>query len=189
MANERPGVLKQLQKMFVKGPAGNRKTRSVDLAYSSIPLQRGATVNLLLHKHMNGYILIELNKRNEPVRAWRDSDGFFPIRSRKTDTGRIANIVVRTDPKTLYMNDGAPLVGLFCKWNNNKSTRVEPYCGSLVDQLARVLRDVGDGAGADGYSKISYRDALSLDPNITYREYCLIYGPSTFVEARSVDRL
>lgn len=188
MANERPGILKQLQKMFVKCPAGNRKTRSVDFAYSSIPLQRGATVNLLLHKHMNGYILIELNKCNEPVRTWRDSDGFFPIRRRKIDTRRIAEIVFRIDPLTLYLNDGAPLVGLFRKGNINKSTRYEPYTGSLVDEMARVLRVIDDPI-VDAYSKISYRDAVSLDPNITYREYCLIYGPSTFVEAKPGDRL
>lgn len=187
MAFERPGILKQWQKMFVQGPAGNRKPRSVDFAYTSIPLQRGATVNCLLHKHMNGYLLIALNKRNEPVRAWRDCDGFFPIRSRKTDTGHIADIVVRINPGTLYMNDGAPLARLFGNAKFKKTTRVKPYCGSLVDQLAHVLREPGVGAGADGEyatdanSKISYRDALGLDPSITYPEYCLIYGPNTYV--------
>lgn len=161
-----------------------RKARSFDLAHTSIPLQRGATENCLLHKHMNGYLLIALNKRNEPVRAWRDCDGIFPIRSRRTDTERIADIVVRIDPGTLYMNDGEPLAKLFGSATVNKNTRVEPYCGSLLDQLSRVrLRESQGGDdeyATDANAKISYQDALGLDPNITYPEYCLIYGPGTY---------
>lgn len=173
-----------MQKIVTRRSA-SRNDRPVNFAYTSIPLQRGAAVNCLLHKHMNGYLLIALNKRNQPVRAWRDCDGIYPIRSCKTDTERIAEIVVRINPDTLYMNDGEPLARLFSNATVHKNTRVEPYGGSLLDQLSRVLREHGDGRGAedeyttDAQTNISFQDALGLDPNITYTEYRHIYGPGS----------
>lgn len=152
-----------------------RKSRAINFAYNSIPLQSGATENCLLHKHMNGYLLIELNGRNEPVRAWRDCDGIFPIRSRQINTKRIAHLVNRIKPKVLYMNDGEPLQTLFSK--SAASWCVKPYCGSLIDLLSdiRVTKNLDDDYDFTDDVKISFQDVLLLDPTISYKEYCSIY--------------
>lgn len=152
-----------------------RKSRAINFAHNSIPLQNGATENCLLHKHMNGYLLIELNRYNEPVRAWRDCDGIFPIRSCQINTKRISHLVNRIAPKTLYMNDGEPLRTLFCS-NKLSASCVRSYCGSLTDFLfdIRVVKKFNDDVTAD--SKISFQDVLLLDPTISYKEYCSIYN-------------
>lgn len=165
--------LKQ-QKRTVVRPA-TRKSRAINFAHNAIPLQSGATENCLLHKHMNGYLLIELNEYNEPVRAWRDCDGIFPIRSCQINGKRIANLVNRIKPKALYMNDGEPLQTLF-RSNRLAASCVKPYCGSLIDLLfdIRVAKKSNDDVTND--VKISFQDVLLLDPTISYKEYCSIYN-------------
>lgn len=153
-----------------------RKSRAINLAYNSIPLRSGATKNCVLHKHMNGYLLIALNKHNEPVRAWRDCDGIFPIRSSRIETERIARLVNRFAPKVLYMNDGEPLKTLFRTNSNSIASCIEPYSGSLIDLLFNI-RDAKKAE--DDFTNdvtVSYQDVLLLDPTISYKQYCLIYN-------------
>lgn len=156
-----------------------RKPRAINFAHNSIPLLSGPTENCLLHRHMNGYLLIELNERNEPVRAWRDCDGIFPVRSRRINTERIARLVDRIAPRTLYMNDGEPLQTLF-RAEAVAPSCVRPYGGSLVDILSSIRRvdktDDEDDDGSTDRAKVTFQDVLLLDPTVTYKEYCSIYG-------------
>lgn len=165
--------LKQ-QKRTVVRPT-TRKPRAINFAHNSIPLQSGATENCLLHKHMNGYLLIELNEYNEPVRAWRDCDGIFPIRSCRIKSKRIGHLVNRIMPKVLYMNDGEPLQTLFGT-NKLAAAFIKPYCGSLTDFLfdIRIVKKSNNDVSND--VKISFQDVLLLDPTISYKEYCSIYN-------------
>lgn len=149
-----------------------RKSRTVNHAQNTIPLSReGVVENLLLHRHMSGYLLVGLNGHNEPVAAWRDREGIFPIRSRRIATDRFAATALRVAPKTIYMNDGEPLRTVTAAADG--AVVVTPYTGSPIDLLAaiRVRRQRPDDIAA----VTSYEDVRQLDPNITYDDYRMIY--------------
>lgn len=157
-------------------PTTTRKSRANNIAHNAIQLGEGPTKNCLLHKHMSGYLLIELNKHNVPVRAFRDSKGIFPVTSSRIDTAYLVQRVNQIKPTVLFLNDGEPLQTLFC--TNERAPKitslVKPYCGSLLDVLSEIRED--DSCSSVSSSRTNFHNVHLLDPTISYPEYCSIYN-------------
>nr|AKH40371.1 putative lef-3 [Kallithea virus] len=85
-----------------------RNIRNINIAQTIIPLSKTdrVSVNAVMHKSLNGNILIGLNKSNMPTQAWRDIDGILPIRSKLIKSDKIRSVVASIRPRHLYLNDG-----------------------------------------------------------------------------------
>ncbi|KAI5630624.1 OrNVorf59-like [Venturia canescens] len=152
-----------------------RNKHSIDIAQTAIPLSSGATVNVCFHKHMCGHIMIELNDRNEPTKAWRDVAGVFPIRSKLINPEQFREKLAACRPRILYLNDAVLLSPLDKSWN----TRVVRHTCGLYELLTSIKRKQkkknSQSNSSNGETPISYRKAKALDPTMNFREYQQIF--------------
>jgi hypothetical protein len=125
-------------------------------------------------------MLIALNKRNLPVKAWTNNRAYMPIRARYvSDESALRDIARRhLAPKKMYMNDAR----LLAPFDENEPFEVIFYDGSLCDLLKSLNADAAatmtkkhNNSNNENRKIPSYEFVKKLDNNITYDDYRNIY--------------
>ena len=143
-----------------------RNEKPLNLAESFITLSKNdrKIVRMIFHQHLDGHIMIGLNKNNQPTKCWSDIKAIIPIKNTTIKTEKFKQIIQRENVKELYVNDGtaiAPLIG-YTIW---------AYTRQLTEQLKFIATE----------TKISktplptIEEIRELDPTITLADYKRTY--------------
>lgn len=147
-----------------------RKPFSPKTLQSYIPLSvnEKKVENMLFHKFLQGYILILLNKYNEPVKAWSNVDSLMMIKCKLIkNVEHFKTIYDSIKPKILYLTDGTLLQPLIAE------QKIELYENlSLTDVLNNIKIERNE---KKQYTIPTYKEILELDPTITKKEYQKTY--------------
>ncbi|KAG8362554.1 lef-3 [Fopius arisanus] len=155
--------------------SNKRKLRSTDIGQMFIPLRAKSKKldSLIFHKHMEGFVMISLNEKHEPLRAWTNQKAFMPIRCTfVNDVSQFRSLLVTLKPRIIHLNDGEPLAPL-AGYNISLYSNI-----SLSDKLSLLRKQQNETNQPVGIkTKIpSYKSIKSLDPSITFADYKYIYN-------------
>lgn len=171
-----------------------RNARAINIAHSFIPLSKSNVqiVNVLFHKNLEGFVMIGLNKFNEPVKAWCNIDGIVPIHRHIVKIGQFCNILNRLDPQTVYLNDGELLKPFLCNHKlvvyHSKTLReilddikISPQvtCNNVAKSSftkKSSTRNTNNVVDDDSYKVPTFEEMVNLDPTLTKRQYKIFYS-------------
>jgi hypothetical protein len=95
---------------------------------------------VLFHKHQSGHVLLALDCNNQPMRAWKDTKCYSPIKAIFIKSKeKFTTILSHLQPKKIYLNDGEPIASLLSDQSflNCKSQIV--YFNKSLDE---ILNDI-----------------------------------------------
>lgn len=147
-----------------------RNSREKNIAHSFISLKSDdkIVVNIVFHKNLSGYIMIGLNKKNQPIKAWSDLKGFMPIKTRLIKKNHFRDILLNYKPNCIYLNDGVLLAPL-------EKFKLHIYDMSLMNLLNKLRNDgINNDIEKNNFIP-NYSDIKKLDSTITYKDYKKIY--------------
>lgn len=147
-----------------------RNIREKNIAHSFISLKCNDKIvnSIVFHKHLSGHIMIALNIKNEPIKAWSDLKGFMPIKTRVIETHKFREILLNIKPNYIYLNDGVLLAPL-------EKFKLHIYDIPLANLLNNLRKDAINNVENKNDSIPTYSDIKKLDSTITYKEYKIIY--------------
>lgn len=166
----------------------NKREKSIAVTFVKFDKQNGTKPihTLICHKHFGGHLLVGLNSRNLPVKAWTTNRAYMPIRAKYIHDPSKLNNMIRNSikPQLVYMNDAEVLTPF--PSTTTASAAADPfeiifYEGTLCD-LLRSLNNItatnnkqSSISCNDDNSIPSYEFVKKLDKSISYDDYKLIY--------------
>lgn len=148
----------------------------------------GDAKTAIFYKMIKVYVLVLLNKDNQPISCWankttklpiytkyvtlKDEDLDFKIKkpNENTDQNPFHNILLQYKPSIIYANT--------CAYINDYVKKFNPTLNHTSKELSTILnfiKNIKAEKSVVGNKKISFSEAKKLDSSLTLKEYKKIF--------------